>query len=313
MHPHRIQVLNGADDGSATTVVDPVSVEGKLAIGAHGGSPSRYFSGLIDEVRIYNRALSAAEVKQLYLAGRVNANTSQNIRFRDSSLVGEWSFDGPDVSFTANKAYDRSGQSNDGTLTNMSTSTAPVIGRIGQALSFDGSNDLVTVSNDTNFNVSNGTFGLWFRSDGGWGVDGTSGGTTVKGSTVLIGRHDASGSQNGNLLILSSTGLPNYVAKDATATVCSALGTASITDNKWHYYAATFGQANATVARVYIDGIQVATCTNSAAWSYNNQNVLIADSNDPWWEEFAGLIDDVRVYNRALTAAEVKQLYLLGR
>src|SRR3990167_5976240 len=56
----------------------------------------------------------------------------------NSGLVGYWSFDGKDMA--GNTAYDRSGQNNNGTLTNGPTRT---IGKIGQGLSFDGRNDVI--------------------------------------------------------------------------------------------------------------------------------------------------------------------------
>src|SRR3989344_8190545 len=63
-----------------------------------------------------------------------------------NGLVGYWSFDGKDMAGVT--AYDRSGQNNNGTLTN-----GPVraIGKIGQGLSFDGSNDYVNIANEANF------------------------------------------------------------------------------------------------------------------------------------------------------------------
>src|SRR3989344_6109894 len=59
----------------------------------------------------------------------------------NSGLVGYWSFDGPDMNAT--QALDRAGQGNNGTLTN---GPKPTLGRLGQALSFDGVDDYVTKS-----------------------------------------------------------------------------------------------------------------------------------------------------------------------
>src|SRR3989338_2465947 len=61
-----------------------------------------------------------------------------------NGLVGYWSFDGKDMA--GNTAYDRSGQGNNGTLTNGPTRA---IGKIGQGLSFDGSNDYVAAARPT--------------------------------------------------------------------------------------------------------------------------------------------------------------------
>ena len=68
-------------------------------------------------------------------------NSSQNSKLTNG-LVGMWSFNGPDMSGVT--AYDRSGQGNNGTLTN---GPSRVAGKIGQALSFDGVNDYVSIGN----------------------------------------------------------------------------------------------------------------------------------------------------------------------
>ena len=63
-----------------------------------------------------------------------------------SGLVGYWTFDGKDTSWTNSTTattLDKSGNGNTGTLTNMLQSTAPVPGKIGQALKFDGSSGYV--------------------------------------------------------------------------------------------------------------------------------------------------------------------------
>src|SRR3990167_3333509 len=62
-----------------------------------------------------------------------------------SGLVGYWTFNGKDTNWGTNKTNDLSGQGNTGTLTNMSTTTSPVVGKIGQGLNFDGSDDVVNV------------------------------------------------------------------------------------------------------------------------------------------------------------------------
>jgi hypothetical protein len=62
---------DGIDVGSAgkTGTVDTSDIT-KVDIGRSPDGPSKYWNGLIDDVRIYNRALSADEIKRLYNAGR---------------------------------------------------------------------------------------------------------------------------------------------------------------------------------------------------------------------------------------------------
>jgi len=124
---------------------------------AEGGSTYSHFNGLIDEVRIYNRALSASEIQTVYKSGLAKINSSQTKKLTDG-LVGMWSFDGPDMA--GNTAFDRSGQGNHGTLAG---GPERVIGKVGQGLGFDGVDDYVDAGD-----VYNGvkTAAFWIKADG---------------------------------------------------------------------------------------------------------------------------------------------------
>jgi len=88
---------------------------------------TRRFNGLIDEVEIFNRALTATEIKAIYDAGSAGKIKPA------SGPVGRWSGDG-----NANDSVD----GNHGTLAGGAT-FAP--GMVGQAFSFDGVDDLVFI------------------------------------------------------------------------------------------------------------------------------------------------------------------------
>jgi len=76
-------------------------------------------------------------------------------------LVGYWDFD---IGKNGITAYDRSGQGNHGTLTNMEATTDWVDGKVGQALSFDGVNDYVNAGNDSSLNISDkATISAWVK------------------------------------------------------------------------------------------------------------------------------------------------------
>ena len=93
--------------------------------------------GPIDEVRIYNRALSTSEINQLYrLGGQKVAKASTPVGTLVDGLKGWWTFDGADTDWNTNTVTDKSGNGNTGTLTNMSTTSSPVPGKIGQGLNF---------------------------------------------------------------------------------------------------------------------------------------------------------------------------------
>src|ERR1700681_941858 len=82
-----------------------------------------------------------------------------------SGLVGYWPLDGNTTSFKTNTTQDVSGNGNTGTLVSMSTTTSPVVGKIGQALKFNGSNNAIkTAANFTNISgVSIMTLSFWIK------------------------------------------------------------------------------------------------------------------------------------------------------
>ena len=114
--------------GTGDEIMATNSSNRRLGYSANAGLGMK---GLIDDVRIYNRALSADEIKRLYNLGgtvKLNSSTVSNNSLQNG-LVGWWTFDGKDVSGV--QAYDRSGTGNRGTLT---SGPARTIGKIGQGL-----------------------------------------------------------------------------------------------------------------------------------------------------------------------------------
>ncbi len=79
-------------------------------------------------------------------------------------------------------------------------------------------------------------------------------------------------------------------------------GTATIPSGAWTHLAATY---DGTTQRLYVNGTQVSTLAVSGAITTSN-NPLKIGGNSIWAEWFSGLIDEVRVYNRALSAAEIQ-------
>ena len=275
------------------------------ALGAmnDGGSPNSYLNGSLDEVRLYNRALSADEAKQLYLMGGSKLNSSQNTKGPTSGLVGMWSFNGPDVSWSANTAYDRSGQGNNGTITNMSTSTAPVIGKVGQAFLFDGTNDYVSMSSApvTAFPM---TSAAWFKT------------TSTADAYRTITNLDWSGGTQPIVILqfvtsadtCASVGKLKYVVRDNAGTNFSICSTSTLNNGAWHLAVGVSRAANDH--EFYVDGVSQGTSATSLGAITLNQFKI---SNRSSGQYFPGTIDEVRMYNRALSAAEITQLYLMGR
>ena len=80
-------------------------------------------------------------------------------------------------------------------------------------------------------------------------------------------------------------------------------GPTALTLNTWIHLAATY---DGTTLRLYVNGVQVATKATTGAIRVSTGALRIG-GNSVWTNEwFAGLIDEVRVYNKALTATEIQ-------
>jgi hypothetical protein len=138
--------VNGILSNTDSTGVNAAVSAQIASIGSYANATS-FFNGTLDDVRVYNRALSASEVKQIYNEGtgaKVNASTqtTQGSGSLSQGLVGLWTMDGAD---TTDKIYDRSGNNNNGYFNSgTATSSAKTIGKLGQALKFSGSQYVTT-------------------------------------------------------------------------------------------------------------------------------------------------------------------------
>ncbi len=285
MYVNGVDVTTVTSDTASGDILDTSSV---LRVGAEGGAtPAGFFTGALDEVRIYTKALSPAEVVGLYTSsgGALNISSSKN-NSQTKDLVGLWSFDGPDMFVNV---ADKSGLRKHGFMRNFtSTTTATRPGRIGQALIFDGVNDFVHLPNVT-YAPGTGDFtaSVWIRP--------TNTNTEVVFATDLV---------NGNNFWLgkSSTG-----AFSINGILLSA---GSLTLNKWHHLV---GVRRAGNMYIYVNGVEVGGPVASAGTiTTTNYTIGVFNSAAPEFQ-YAGTADDVRLYSRALSASEIGLLYNLGR
>ena len=206
----------------------------------------------------------------------------------NSGLVGYWSFDGKDMAGVT--AYDRSGNSNNGTLTN-----GPVraIGKIGQGLSFDGSDDYISISNFCP-SISNtaGTISAWVKPD----VDNQA---TDNNDYIF----NCQAGHQPSLFILGGS-IPDYEFRRFTA---RTVATTRPRANVWVHLIATW---NTSIQTIYVNGVQEDSDATVSTTQSGAGYIGIFGGTTGSWD---GLIDDVRVYNRALSASEIQRLYNLGR
>jgi glucose/arabinose dehydrogenase len=179
---------------------------------------------------------------------------------------------------------DASGRSNGGTVSGATWTTA---GKFGAALSFDGSNDWVTVADAASLDVTRMTLEAWVRP------------TAMGGSWRTLVFKEQPGGMVYALYATQGSGVPAgqvNIGGERTAT-----GPA-LPVNTWSHLAATF---DGSALRLYVNG--ALSSTSAVAGSIPaSTGVLRMGGNGVWAEWFAGQLDEVRVYDRALTQAEIQ-------
>ncbi|MEI6327256.1 MAG: LamG-like jellyroll fold domain-containing protein [Candidatus Roizmanbacteria bacterium] len=188
---------------------------------------------------------------------------------------------------TGTTSLDDTVYANNGTLTNSPTWTS---GYLGSGILFDGVDDYVDVPNSTSLNPTVVTLTAWFNA------------TSLGGSfPPLVKKSTATG---GYSLEFNGTSLSMW-AYIAGAWRQSPVYTA--TTGVWTHVAGTY---DGTTLRLYVNGTQVGTGTaiSGTIASPSANSLRIGSSPSEAGRYFTGKIDDVRVYNRALTSTEIGQI-----
>jgi hypothetical protein len=234
----------------------------------------------------------------------------------NSGLVGYWPFDGDTTSWTTGTTQDVSGNGNTGTLVNMSMTTSPIPGKIGGALNFNGTNSVKTSYAGIS-GTSARTISMWLKTTQTSPLAG-------KNTSTLLAYGNADNCANPGYFLVASNdkygGSANYPGISVDFP-CNAAITynAAIYDNKWRHVVVSMPNSGTTSnLKVYVDGVLLTTVNNIYVGSYNTgigSNVQIG--NDSYYYTanggFQGALDDVRIYDRALSPEEVQQLYLMGK
>lgn len=267
-------------------------------LGGWTNQPSSYFlAGSIDDVAIYPTALSAAQLRDHYTkSGRTVAvpaaptdGYGKAVYADDPTLF--WRLD--EASGTT--ARDASPNLQDGQFAGGVTygRTSPVTGASGKAVGFNGAD--ATVASSAQFqNPTTYSQELWFNTT-----------TTSGGKLIGLGNTQSGTSSNYDRhVVMEADGRLTFgVWTGVAATITSP---ASYNDGQWHQVVSTQSAAG---MRLYVDGALVGSNPETRAQDYSGFWRVGGDSNwccQPW---FNGSIDEVAVYDTALSAARVAAHY----
>ncbi|MEM6642270.1 MAG: cadherin domain-containing protein [Bacteroidota bacterium] len=232
-----------------------------------------------------------------------NAGVSENLYNVNvavaEGLIAYYPFNG--------NADDESGNGNDGTV-NGATLTLDRFGEVSSAYSFDGVNDFVLVKDDESLSFNNQdeySLGMWVLADldqldrseivndiiSKWSPNFNNG-------YSLVARYNNNTSENPGSVSFARYG----------GIGCSGSGVSDSSENggKFIFYLSTYKD---DVLRLYVNGILIDERDIIQCGSVVNTSPLLMGSRNEIGElAFKGLIDDVRIYNRALSFTEIQEL-----
>lgn len=276
--------IDGALNNAAFYSGTPIGNARAVNIGKwFGGGGGRFFTGLIDEVGIFSRALTAPEIAAIYNAGTSGKCKPCVAPPYPDALLAWWA--GED------NAQDMQGN-NPGTIVGATFAD----GYVGRAFDLRGGGKYidvnlpgintapgtqVTVDFRMNWDGTFGTYGVFPFSFEGYGL-------------CLYNGYFGFNTIHGDLWGMSSSGL----------------------ENKWVQVAAIFNNGDAHLSRLFIDGVEQ-TLVKVLDPAPNPGQVSSLGSLGALRGELpayalSGLLDEVQVYNRALTSAEISTLHNAG-
>ncbi|UCC97872.1 MAG: LamG domain-containing protein, partial [Phycisphaerales bacterium] len=209
----------------------------------------------------------------LVLTNRANA--------ADPSLVGWWKFDDG----SGNIAKDSSGNGNDGTLNG---GAQWVEGQLGGAIEFNGSNSYVSAPHIP-LNSRSFTIAMWVNP------------VLYTDQQVIFGQHQT-GSQNLSIHFRLYGPNSGRVRMGFYSNDLDTSGN-TIQENNWYHLTFWYDFENQN-RRIYVNGAQEAEGSAGPFLGTSGETRIGQWNNNQW---FRGIIDDVRIYSRALTDSEIIQ------
>jgi hypothetical protein len=255
-----------------------------------------WWNGQLDDIAIWNRALTQQEITNLYNASVPPPPCNPLPSNLQTGLVGYWPLSG--------NANDESGNGNHGTV-NGATLTTDRFGDSGKAYSFDGVDDYIESTDIGISGNSARTVSFWAKTQSAvvmglvsWGGNGTT-------------------PNNGNRFSCDFNYSSQGVTIDGADCAITYSPLKPVTNNEWSFYTFTMNAGSIlNQVKVYQNGILLASILHN----YKGGTVLNTLSNTLLqfgrinyppnnFNWFNGSLDDIAIWNRALDSTEITQLY----
>ena len=295
--------LDGVEVGSGAFTGFPTSWQRFMRLGSSGagaadsgyGTDALFFDGLIDDARFYDRTLTQTDITHL--------SSSRGVIGPSYSGLGDeklWLSPTNNNTGTSTAFQDQSGNGNNGTASGTLVVADTSEGG-SYAFDFDGANDYIS-------NSSLSLAGLTEFSYSGWVYDSSASGHRA------IFSHGENADYNNDIYILNNNGAFNAEVNNGAA----GNGNSSLyAKNNWNHLAVVFDGSGATLAdrlRYFLNGTEVTltytynvpTSTSSVTPAHIEIGSFATYGGGlHFWQ---GKMDDIRVYTRTLTQAEITHL-----
>ena len=307
--------INGVLDATNTTSI-PASIfdsTQNTEIGSQNGATgTNFFSGKIDDVKIYNYIRTPAQIAWDYNQGKPVAHYKfdecSGTTAYNSAKNANGTAAGMNGTISAGSGGDNTsvGTCSSGTGTEMWNNGTT--GKFNASLDFDGdataaNSDRVEIADNDSLDFVDGsdfTVQAWVNR-----------GSFTTDDTAIAKKNDQTTGAGYLIYIDDANDDVNFVVADATDSF-SVNGLTAITSAGWHHIVAVYDDDSAAGTTIYVDGkpdeqSESGTLANVNSLA-NALSLQIAGESDEG-EAFDGQIDDVRIYNYALTANQIKTLY----
>jgi hypothetical protein len=254
-----------------------VTVPASVAVAA--GSASASFTAQAGTVSSTQAVTVTATFNGASKTAALSVSTGDNLT---TGLAGYWNLD----QGAGTTVIDNSGNGNIGIFGGSPVWTG---GKTGGALSFDGVDDFVDAGNDPMLSPSNAiTLSAWVNLK------------STSGTYMIVSKYNVSA----QYFLRVNSGRVRFNVNTGGVLSGPPDSTVVLAPNTWYHITATY---DGSQAKVYINGVQNTAVAKTGTMVNNGVHVNIGrQGKGMYWK---GLLDEVRVYNRALTATEVQTLY----
>jgi hypothetical protein len=280
--------INGTLDSSAVSTIGNLAQTNTSDLRIGGLGSSFTFTGGADEIGIYNRALTVDEIASISNAGLAGKYKVQSTVPAD---LAAW--------------YAGDGNTNDlqgGNAAALQNGATYGNGKVGQGFQFDGVDDQITVPHNANQNGgTNLTVEAWINPSslphGGTIIQKRTSGN-IGGYVFETTQPSGGGAPNGLYFVIMIGGVYQF------------LNPANVlTTNAWQHVAATYDGA---FMRIYVNGVEVGNRAQTGTIDNIVAPVIIGRNAVNPSFAFQGGIDEPAIYNRALSAAEIRDQFYAG-